>query len=199
MGHQPDPLSADRRRGDQGRHADGLALPKQTIQALVGADKLGWHPKPFIAAVSIDPFVMSVARLNTNGRATEGAMSITFLKDDPISPVGAATRREAVLLNPQEIRPGQPKAVANIYGWPRLTRVDVPAGAGARPGRASQAATSPNRHQPVHAPGADAEDVPDRRFGRSSRQMYRYTRGTRQVVGPIVPARHSRRLDGGGK
>ena len=58
-----------------------FALPKQTIQALVGADKLGWHPRPFIAAVSVDPFVMNVARLNTNGRATEGAISSVFLKD----------------------------------------------------------------------------------------------------------------------
>ena len=85
-----------------------FALPKQTIQALVGADKLGWHPQPFIAAVSIDPFVMSVARLNTNGRATEGAMSITFLKDAIQSrPLGQGPGREAVLLDPEEIRPGQ--------------------------------------------------------------------------------------------
>src|SRR4029078_5107874 len=58
-----------------------FALPKQTIQALVGADKLGWHPPPYIAAVSIDPFVMDVARSNTGGRATNGAISVTWLKD----------------------------------------------------------------------------------------------------------------------
>ncbi len=69
-----------------------FALPKQTIQALVGADKLGWHPHPFIAAVSIDPFVMNVARLSTNGRATAGAISIAFLRTRATSPAGARTR-----------------------------------------------------------------------------------------------------------
>ena len=59
-----------------------FALPKQTIQALVGADKLGWHPHPYIAAVSIDPFVMNVARFEHRAAARPQARSaLTFLKD----------------------------------------------------------------------------------------------------------------------
>ena len=58
-----------------------FALPKQVVQAFVSADKLGWRPQVYVTSVSIDPFLMNVARLNTAGRTTEGAMSIAFLKD----------------------------------------------------------------------------------------------------------------------
>ena len=58
-----------------------FALPKQTIQSFLAADKLGWRPKAYVAAISIDPFVMEVARLNTGNRTTEGATSMAFLKD----------------------------------------------------------------------------------------------------------------------
>ena len=137
-----------------------FALPKQTIQALVGADKLGWHPKPFIAAVSIDPFVMNVARLNTSGRATEGAMSITFLKDasnlDRWGKDPGVKLYYAIL---KKYAPGNdPKAVANIYGMAAAyTLVDVLKRAGPEPdpGGRPQGGDEPERDdQPVHAPRA---------------------------------------------
>ena len=136
-----------------------FALPKQTIQALVGADKLGWHPHPFIAAVSIDPFVMNVARLNTGGRATEGAI-VDHLPEgrEPISPAGARTPGVKLYYSIlKRYAPGNdPKAVANIYGMAAAyTLVDVLKRAGRNPTRdeRAQGGDEPERDdQPVHAP-----------------------------------------------
>jgi branched-chain amino acid transport system substrate-binding protein len=179
-------------------HADTLmvfALPKQTIQALVGADKLGWHPKPFIAAVSIDPFVMNVARISTAGRATAGAISITFLKD--ASNLARWGKDPGVKLYYSILKrysPGNdPKAVANIYGMAAAyTLVDVLKRAGRNPTRDGvlKAATSLNEStNPFMLPGITLRTGPTDRFPLEQVQMYRYTKGVWQVFGPLVPAR----------
>ena len=171
------------------------SLPKQAIQALVGADKLGWHPRPFIAAVSIDPFVMSVARLNTNGRATEGAISTVFLKD--ASNLARWGRDPGVKLYYSILKkysPGNdPKAVANIYGMAvAFTLVDALKRAGKNPTRESlmKAATSLNEaNNPFLLPGIVAKTSATDRFALEQVQMYRYAKGVWQVFGPIVAAR----------
>jgi branched-chain amino acid transport system substrate-binding protein len=172
-----------------------FALPKQTIQALVGADKLGWHPRPIIAAVSIDPFVMNVARLNTNGRATSGAISIAFLKD--ASNLARWGKDPGVRLYYSILKrysPGNdPKAVANIYGMASAyALVDAHKRAGRNPTRASllRAATSLNEtSNPFMLPGIVLRTTPTDRFAIEQVQMYRYTKGVWQVFGPIVSAR----------
>ncbi len=172
-----------------------FALPKQTIQALVGADKLGWHPRPFIAAVSIDPFVMNVARVSTNGRATEGAMSITFLKD--ASNLARWGKDPGVKLYYSILKryaPGSdPKAVANIYGMAAAyTLVDVLKRAGKSPTRdgVMKAATSLNETtNPFMLPGLALKTSPTDRFAIEQIQMYRYTKGVWQVLGPVIPAK----------
>ena len=172
-----------------------FALPKQTIQALVGADKLGWHPKPFIAAVSIDPFVMNVARVSTNGRATEGAMSITFLKDaSNIARWGKDPGVKLYYAILKRYAPGSdPKAVANIYGMAAAyTLVDVLKRAGSSPTRDSvmKAATSLNETtNPFMLPGLALKTGPTDRFAIEQIQMYRYTKGVWQVLGPVVLAK----------
>jgi ABC-type branched-subunit amino acid transport system substrate-binding protein len=93
-----------------------FALPKQTIQAFLAADRLGWRPRVFVNAVSVDPFVMDIARLNTNNRTTQGAITTAFLKD-PTDPAMAKDR--GVLLYKRLMRkylPGKEKEVAHIYG-----------------------------------------------------------------------------------
>ena len=85
-----------------------FALPKQTIQSFIAADKLGWRPKVTVAAVSIDPFVMEVARLNTNNRTTEGATSLAFLKDaSNTAKWGKDAGREALLLDHEALQQGR--------------------------------------------------------------------------------------------
>jgi branched-chain amino acid transport system substrate-binding protein len=172
-----------------------FALPKQTIQALVGADKLGWHPRPFIAAVSIDPFVMDIARSNTGGRATAGAISVTFLKD--ASNLRRWGKDPGVKLYYSILRryapSSDPKAVANIYGMAAAyTLVDALRHAGRNPTRESllKAATSLNETtNPFLLPGIVARTRPADRFAIEQVQMYRYTRGVWQVFGALVPAR----------
>ncbi len=172
-----------------------FALPKQTIQALVGADKLGWHPRPFIASVSIDPFVMSVARLNTGGRATAGAISIAFLKDaSNLSRWGKDPGVKLYYSILKTYSPGNdPKAVANIYGMAAAyTLVDVLRRAGRNPTRAGvlKAATSLDETaNPFVLPGIRLRTTPTDRFALEQVQMYRYTRGVWHVFGGLVPAR----------
>jgi branched-chain amino acid transport system substrate-binding protein len=172
-----------------------FALPKQTIQALVGADKLGWHPRPYIAAVSIDPFVMSVARSNTGGRATEGATSVAFLKDP--SNLRRWGKDPGVKLYSSILKryapKSDPKAVANIYGMAvAFSLVDALRRAGPNPTRASmlKAATSLNEtNNPFLLPGIVAETGPADRFALEQVQMYRYSGSVWQAFGPLVPAK----------
>jgi branched-chain amino acid transport system substrate-binding protein len=68
--------------------ADTLMLfvtPKFFIQAVVATHKLAWKPRVYIASVSIEPGIMSIARANAP-ELTRGALSIAFLKNpnDPI-------------------------------------------------------------------------------------------------------------------
>ena len=95
-----------------------FALPKQTIQSFIAADKLGWRPKAFVAAVSIDPFVMDVARMNTGNRTTEGATSIAFLKDATNKAKWGKDAGVKLYLSIMKrfSKGGDPNAVANMYG-----------------------------------------------------------------------------------
>ena len=45
-----------------------FATLKFMIQAVVAANKLGWKPQLYIASVSIEPTIMSIARLNAPTR-----------------------------------------------------------------------------------------------------------------------------------
>jgi ABC-type branched-subunit amino acid transport system substrate-binding protein len=172
-----------------------FALPKQTIQALVGADKLGWHPQPYIAAVSIDPFVMNVARFNTGGRATAGAISLTFLKDaSNLRRWGKDPGVKLYYSILERYAPSSdPKAVANIYGMAAAyTLVDALKRAGRNPNRESllkAATTLRERTNPFLLPGIVAKTAPTDRFALEQVQLYRYTHGVWRAFGPIVPAR----------
>lgn len=172
-----------------------FALPKQTIQAFIAADKLGWRPKPYVAAVSIDPFVMEVARYNTNNRTTEGAFSIAFLKDasnrarwgkDPGVRLYYAIMKK---FNPA----GDVAAVANIYGMAvAYTMVEALKAAGRNPTRRSlrDAATRmSSRTNPFLLPGITVKTGPGDRYPLDQVQLYRYSKGVWKTSGPIVSIR----------
>lgn len=93
-----------------------FATPKFFIQAVVAAKKLGWKPQLYIASVSIEPGIMSIARLNAP-ELTRGALSIAFLKNpnDPVwakDPAVALYRTIMRRHNPS----GRPSDVYNWYG-----------------------------------------------------------------------------------
>jgi len=135
-----------------------FALPKQALQSFIYADKDGWHPQVFITSVSIDPFVMNIARLNTRGRATNGAISLAFLKDPTDRKLA---NDKAVKLYRSVLKKygsgANPDAVAHFYGMAvAFTMVDALRHAGKNPTRASllRAATHLNeRNNPFMRKG----------------------------------------------
>jgi branched-chain amino acid transport system substrate-binding protein len=93
-----------------------FATPKFFLNAIRAAHNLGWKPQVYIASVSIEPTIMSIARLNAP-ELTKGAISIAFLKN-PNDPVWAKDKAVALYrsimrkYNPS----GKPTDVYNWYG-----------------------------------------------------------------------------------
>jgi branched-chain amino acid transport system substrate-binding protein len=172
-----------------------FALPKQVIQGFIAADKLGWRPHVYVTSVSVDPFVMSVARLNTGNRTTEGAQSIAFLKD--ASNLARWGKDPGVQLYYRVMKSydpsGDPKAVANFYGMAvAYTLVDALKHAGQNPTRQSlmDAATHLNETtNPFLLPGISVRTGPNDRYPLDQVQAYRYHAGVWQAFGPILSAR----------
>jgi branched-chain amino acid transport system substrate-binding protein len=171
-----------------------FALPKQAIQSFVYAYKLGWRPRIFVSAVSIEPTVIGIARSNTGGKETAGALSVAFVKD-PTSPVWAKDpavhlyRRIMKRYNPG----GHVTDVYNFYGMTvAYSMVDALRRAGRNPTRESllRAATHMNeRTNPFLLPGVVVRTGPTDYFPITKARMVRY-RGTRWVLfGPLLNAR----------
>lgn len=172
-----------------------FALPKQTIQSFIAADKLGWRPKAFVAAVSIDPFVMNVARLNTNNRTTEGATSLAFLKDSTNKPKWGKDAGVKLYLSIMKrfSKGGDPNAVANMYGMSVAhTMVEALRKAGRDPTRkklldaATHLASKPN---PFLLPGIAVKTGPGDRYPLDQVRLYRYVKGVWRTIGPLVSTR----------
>jgi branched-chain amino acid transport system substrate-binding protein len=169
-----------------------FALPKQALQSFIYADKDGWHPHVFISSVSIDPFVMNIARLNTGGRSTNGAMSFAFLKD-PTDP--RLAKDKAVKLYRSILKKygngANPDAVAHFYGMAvAFTMVDALKHAGKNPTRASlvRAATHLNeRNNPFLRKGV-AVRTSDY-FPIDRVQLQRYKKNHWVPVGGLVSTR----------
>src|SRR5262249_54440754 len=172
-----------------------FAPPKQGVQSFVAAEQLGWRPQVYVASVSIDPFLMNVARLATRGRTTEGALSIAFLKDasnkarwgnDP-----GVRLYETVMktYNPG----GDPASVANMYGMAvAYTLVDAlrKAGKDLTRTRLLDAATHLNeKANPFMLPGISLKTGPGDRYLIEQVQLYRYTKGVWRTVGPLLSTR----------
>jgi ABC-type branched-subunit amino acid transport system substrate-binding protein len=171
-----------------------FALPTQAIQAFVYAYKLGWRPRVFVSAVSIEPTVMSIARTNTQGKETAGALSVAFVKD-PTSP--AWTKDPAVRLYRRIMKRYNPGGrVSDVYNFYGMTvaysMVDALRHAGRNPTRASllRAATHmTERTNPFLLPGVAVSTSPRNYFPITKARMVRY-RGARWVLfGPLLNAR----------
>jgi branched-chain amino acid transport system substrate-binding protein len=95
-----------------------FATPRFFIQAVVATRKLGWKPRLYIASVSIEPGIMSVARANAPA-LTKGALSIAFLKN-PNDPVWA--KDKAVALYRTVMRRHNPSGrPSDVYNWYGMT------------------------------------------------------------------------------
>jgi branched-chain amino acid transport system substrate-binding protein len=171
-----------------------FALPKQAIQSFVYAYKLGWHPRFFVSAVSIEPTVMAIARLGTNARETNGSLSVAFLKD-PTSPVWAKDRAVRLYrkIMKRYNRGQKPSNVYNYYGMAvAFSMVDALRHAGrnlTRPGLRRAVTHMNERNNPFLLPGIDVRTSPSTYYPIAKARMARY-RGTRwRFFGPLVRAR----------
>jgi branched-chain amino acid transport system substrate-binding protein len=171
-----------------------FALPQQAIQSFVYAYKLGWHPRIYVSAVSIEPTVMGIARLGTNGKETNGSLSVSFLKD-PTSPAWAKDPATALYRSilKRYYPGGKFSDVYNFYGMAvAFSMVDALKRAGRNLTRESllRAATHMDeRKNPFLLPGVTIKTSPSNYFPIGKAKMVRY-RGTRWVLfGPLVAAR----------
>ncbi len=169
-----------------------FALPKQALQSFIYADKDGWHPHVFMTSVSIDPFVMNIARLNTGGRSTNGAISLAFLKDptDPKLAKDKAVKQYKSILKKYG-NGANPNAVAHFYGMAvAFSMVDALKHAGKNPTRASllKAATHLNERDNPFLRKGIAVQTSDY-YPIDHVQLQRYKKDHWVQVGGLVSAR----------
>jgi branched-chain amino acid transport system substrate-binding protein len=171
-----------------------FALPTWAIQAFTYTYKLGWYPRFFISAVSIEPTVMAIARYNTHGRLTNGALSFAFVKD-PTSPVWK--KDPAVALYKRIMKRYDKGArIGDVYNWYGMTvaytMVDALRHAGRNPTRESllRAATHMNeRSNPFLLPHLVVHTTPTNYFPIGKARMVRYRKNLWVLFGPLVRAR----------
>ena len=171
-----------------------FALPTQAISAFFSAYKLGWFPRFFVSAVSIEPTVMSIARIDTNGKETNGALSFAFVKD-PTSP--RWKKDPAVRLYRKIMKRYLPSGkVSDVYNWYGMTvaysMVDALHHAGKNPTRASllRAMTHMNeRTNPFLLPGVYVRTSPKNYFPIAKARMVRYQKSLWVLFGPLVNPR----------
>jgi len=95
-----------------------FATPKFFLNAIRAAHNLGWKPRVYVASISIEPTIMSIARLNAP-ELTRGALSIAFVKN-PNDPVWA--KDKAVALYRSIMRTHNPTGKpTDVYNWYGMT------------------------------------------------------------------------------
>ncbi|MDQ2982588.1 MAG: ABC transporter substrate-binding protein [Actinomycetota bacterium] len=171
-----------------------FALPTYAIQSFVYAYQLGWRPKIFLSSVSVEPTIMEIARGSTNGKTTEGAVSIAFLKD-PTTDRWANDR--AIRLYRRILKRFSPGSKAsNVYNYYGMTvafsMVDALKHAGrklTRKGLLHAAAHMDERNNPFLLPGVHVQTSPQDYFPIAKVKMIRYHRAEWVYFGPLVGAR----------
>jgi branched-chain amino acid transport system substrate-binding protein len=171
-----------------------FALPLFALQAFGDAYKLGWYPRFFVSAVSIEPTIMGIARTNTHGRETNNALSFAFVKD-PTSPVW---KRDPATALYRKILKRYDKGgrVSDVYNWYGMTvaysMVDALRHAGRNPTRQSfmRAVTHMNeRSNPFLLPGVFVRTSPTNYFPIAKARMVRYRKDLWVLFGPLVNPR----------
>jgi branched-chain amino acid transport system substrate-binding protein len=171
-----------------------FALPQQAIGAFYAAYKLNWHPQIFVSAVSIEPRVMGIARAATNGRETNNALSVAFVKD-PTSP--AWRKDKAVALYKRIMKRYFPGGkTGDVYNWYGMTvafsMVDALKHSGRNPSRESlrRAMTHMDeRNNPFLLPGVTVKTSPSNYFPITKARMVRYRKNLWVLFGPLLNAR----------
>ena len=172
-----------------------FATPGFAIQGYIAAHRQNWRPRIFISSVSIEPAIMGVIRLNTSARATEGAISMGYLKD-PTSPMWA--KDPGVRLYRQIMRRylprSKPSDVYHFYGMAvahSMAHALRKAGRNlTRAGLLRAATRLDQKDNPFLLPGIAVRTSPQNYFPISKAKLFRYSRQGRWVpFGPLLTAR----------
>jgi branched-chain amino acid transport system substrate-binding protein len=172
-----------------------FATPGIAIQGFIAAHRQRWRPRIFISSVSIEPAIMGVIRLNTSARATEGAISMGYLKD-PTSPLWA--KDPGVRLYRRIMRRYLPRSKASdvyhFYGMAVAhSMVHTMRKAGRNLTRAGllRAATHlDQKDNPFLLPGIAVQTSPRNYFPISKAKLFRYSRQGRWApFGKLLAAR----------
>jgi branched-chain amino acid transport system substrate-binding protein len=171
-----------------------FATPKYAIQSYAQARELGWRPLIFVNAVSSASNVMKIATLASSKRATEGSISIVFLKDptDPRWAKDPAVKLFRSILKKYNGGRGMTD-VYNVYGMSSaFTLVDALKHAGKNPTRASvmRAVTHLNeRKNPFVLPGVVVRTTSSDHFPLAQAKLQRFHNGRWISFGPLASIR----------
>jgi branched-chain amino acid transport system substrate-binding protein len=171
-----------------------FATPKFAIQAYSQARELGWRPLIVVNAVSSAANVMKIATLASSKRATEGSISVVFLKDptDPRWAKDRAVKLFRSILKKYNHGKGMTD-VYNVYGMSSaFTMVDALKHAGKNLSRTSvmRAATHLNeRKNPFVLPGVVVRTTATDHFPLAQAKLERYHNGRWVYFGSLVTVR----------
>ena len=170
-----------------------FATPKFAIQGFAAAHRLAWKPQVYVASISIEPGIMSIARLNAP-ELTKGACSIAFVKNpnDPIWAKDPALALYRTIMK-RHLPRGKPSDVYNWYGMTvAWTMVETLKKAGKNPTRASllRAASSLDiGGNPFLLPGIELQTTRTQLLPARPVYLYRYDNRQWVKASPLVDAR----------
>ncbi len=170
-----------------------FATPIFLLRAIAETHKLAWKPQVYIASVSIEPTIMSSARL-TAPELTKGALSVAFVKNpnDPIwnkDPVMALYRRVMKTYLPE----GKPSDVYNFYGmtvaWTMVETLERAGKSLTRAGLLRAAQSLDTTKNPFLLPGIRLKTSARDYFPLATVYLYRYDNEQWVRSSGLLPAR----------
>ena len=169
-----------------------FATPGFAIQGYIAAHRQNWRPRIFISSVSIEPAIMGVIRLNTSARATEGAISMGYLKD-PTSPMWAKDPGVRLTRSCAATSRGRSPDVYHFYGMAvahSMAHALRKAGRNLTRAGLCVATRLDQKDNPFLLPGIVVRTSPQNYFPISKAKLFRYSRQGRWVpFGPLLTAR----------
>lgn len=162
-----------------------FAIPTQTIDALVVATKIGWHPTTFINNVSSSPLFMGLAQ--KSGADVQGDITAGYVYDVWNNPSSATAKLYKSILAKYDPG-GDPLDANNLYGvasaW---TFVQALKRAGNPPTRAGlmRALTHLNLVNPFLYPGVKLQTTPTERFPIDQQILEQYKGTTWKPFGHV--------------
>jgi len=162
-----------------------FAIPTQTIDALVVATKIGWHPTTFINNVSSSPLFMGLAQ--KSGADVQGDITAGYVYDVWNNPSSATTKLYKSILAKYDPG-GDPLDANNVYGvasaW---TFVQALKQAGNPPTRAGlmKALTHLNMVNPFLYPGVKLQTTATERFPIDQQILEQYKGQTWKPFGHV--------------